>query len=107
MREVCRLSGFHRVVVFVSTLQAQHCKNYGSLRASTLYCEAGMNLYRTLYIAQYKYVLFTTRDNCKRTQGCIFRLKCSHPELTKDHVLTSAYVKILRTVTRNAVNKSV
>ena len=37
-----------------------------------------------------------------RGQGCIFR---SHPELTKDHVLTSAYVKILRTVTRNLVNK--
>ena len=48
--------------------------------------------------------------NCKHTpssyQGCIFRLTCSHPELT-DHVLTSAYVKIFRTVTRNAVNKSV
>ena len=40
-------------------------------------------------------------------QGCIFRLTCSHPELTKDHVLTSAYVEIFRTVTRNAVNKSV
>ena len=34
-------------------------------------------------------------------QGCIFRLTCSYPELT------SAYVKIFRTVTRNAVNKSV
>ena len=41
------------------------------------------------------------------SQGCIFRLTCSHPELTEDHVLTSAYVKIFRTVTRNAVNKSV
>ena len=40
-------------------------------------------------------------------QGCIFCLTCSHPELTEDHVLTSAYVKIFRTVTRNAVNKSV
>ena len=40
-------------------------------------------------------------------QGSIFRLTCSYPELTEDHVLTSAYVKILRTVTRNAVNKSV
>ena len=40
-------------------------------------------------------------------QGCIFRLTCSYPELTEDHVLTSAYVKIFRTVTRNAVNKSV
>ena len=40
-------------------------------------------------------------------QGCIFRLTCSHPDLTKDHVLTSAYVKFFRTVTRNAVNKSV
>ena len=39
-------------------------------------------------------------------QGCIFRLTCSYPELTKDHVLTSAYVKIFRTVTRNAVNNS-
>ena len=40
-------------------------------------------------------------------QGCIFRLTCSHPELTKDHVLTSAYVNIFRAVTRNAVNKGV
>ena len=45
------------------------------------------------------------RQGC--SQGCIFRLTCSHPELTEDHVLTSAYVKIFRTVTRNAVNKSV
>ena len=40
-------------------------------------------------------------------QGCIFCLTCSYPELTVDHVLTSAYVKIFRTITRNAVNKSV
>ena len=40
-------------------------------------------------------------------QGCIFRLTCSHPQLTEDHVLTSAYVKIFRTCTKNAVNKSV
>ena len=40
-------------------------------------------------------------------QGCIFPLTCSYPELTEDHVLTSAYIKIFRTVTRNAVNKSV
>ena len=40
-------------------------------------------------------------------QGCIFCLTCSYPELTEDHVLTSAYVKIFRTITRNAVNKSV
>ena len=39
-------------------------------------------------------------------QGYIFCLTCSYPELTKDHVLTSAYVNIFRTVTRNAVNKS-
>ena len=39
-------------------------------------------------------------------QGCIFRLTCSYPELTEDHVLTSAYVKFFRTVTINAVNKS-
>ena len=41
------------------------------------------------------------------TQGCISCGMCSYPELTKDHVLTSAYVNIFRTVTRNAVNKSV
>ena len=40
-------------------------------------------------------------------QGCIFRLTCSHPELTEDRVLTSAFVKIFRTVARYAVNKSV
>ena len=40
-------------------------------------------------------------------QGCIFRLTCSNPELTEDHVLTSVYVKIFRTVTRNAANESV
>ena len=39
-------------------------------------------------------------------QGCISCGMCSYPELTKDHVLTSAYVNIFRTVTRNAVNKS-
>ena len=39
-------------------------------------------------------------------QGCISCETCSYPELTEDHVLTSAYVKIFRIVTRNAVNKS-
>ena len=39
-------------------------------------------------------------------QGCIFRLTCSYPEPTKDHLLISAYVKIFRTVTRNAVKNS-
>ena len=42
-----------------------------------------------------------------QNQGCIFRLMCSYRRLTKDHVLTSAYVKIFRTVMRNAANKSV
>ena len=40
-------------------------------------------------------------------QGCISCGPCSYPELTEDHVLPSAQVKIFRTVTRNAVNKSV
>ena len=40
-------------------------------------------------------------------QGCISCLTCSYPEMTEDHVLTGAYVKIFRTITRNAVNKSV
>ena len=39
-------------------------------------------------------------------QGCISCVTCSYPELTEDHVLTSAYVRIFRIVTRNAVNKS-
>ena len=40
-------------------------------------------------------------------QGCISCGTCSYPELIEDHVLTSVYVKIFRTVTRNAVNKGV
>ena len=40
------------------------------------------------------------------SQGCISCGPCSCPELTEDHVLPSAYVKIFRIVTRNAVNKS-
>ena len=43
---------------------------------------------------------------CKGYQGCICCGTCSYLELTEDHVLTSAYVKIFRIVTRNAVNKS-
>ena len=39
-------------------------------------------------------------------QGCISCETCSYPELTEDHVLTSAYVKVFRIVTRNAANKS-
>ena len=39
--------------------------------------------------------------------GMHFSLDVLPPELTEDHVLTSAYVKFFRTVTKNAVNKSV
>merc|ERR1712211_76327 len=46
-------------------------------------------------------------DLCDHIQGCISCGPCSCPELTEDHVLPSAYVEIFRTVTRNAVNKSV
>ena len=47
-------------------------------------------------------------ENTSHTyQGCISCGTCSYLELTEDHVLTSAYVKFLRTVMRNAVNKSV
>ena len=45
-------------------------------------------------------------NNVVLEQGCISCGTCSYPELTEDHVLTSAYVKIFRIVTRNAVNKS-
>ena len=43
---------------------------------------------------------------CYGQQGCISCGTCSYLELTEDHVLTSAYVKIFRIITRNAVNKS-
>ena len=57
---------------------------------------------------QLKYAPKKRNSSLKRAfcfQGCIFCLTCSHPELIKDEVLTSAYVKYFRTVTRNAVNK--
>ena len=50
--------------------------------------------------------MYCERSLCDLRTGCIFRLTCSYPELTEDHVLTSVYVKIFRIVTRNAVNKS-
>ena len=41
---------------------------------------------------KYKYKHQIRKKDITKPQGCIFRLKCSHAELTKDHVLTSAYV---------------
>ena len=70
--------------------------NFGTLSGTTL-----RQLLRQLWDS-FETKLGQLWDN----HGCIFRLTCSHPELTKDHVLTSAYVKIFRTVTINAVNKS-
>ena len=59
-----------------------------------------------------RYILLEARDGAVflllyHHQGCISCGPCSCPELTEDHVLPSAYVEIFRTVTRNAVNKSV
>ena len=53
--------------------------------------------------------LHPLEQQCMQTnkQGCINRGTCSHPELTQDQVLTSAYVIIFCTVATNAVNKSV
>ena len=48
-----------------------------------------------------------SNDQITSDQGCISCGTCSYLELTEDHVLTSAYVKIFRIVTRNAVNKGV
>ena len=59
------------------------------------------------YVSQYISCWDKTQICKAFIQGCIFPLTCSHRELTEDHVLTIAYVKIFRTVTRNAVNKSV
>ena len=79
-------------------------------------------MYVCVFVCVFTYVclcqyIYVNKNDCvcsgvlafivKLQQGCIFRLTCSHGELTEDHVLTSAYVKIFRTVTRNAVNKSV
>ena len=62
---------------------------------------------RHLKFHEHPKTIINKENRClARIQGCIFRLTCSHHELTKDHVLTSAYVKIFRIVTRNAVNKS-
>ena len=60
-----------------------------------------------LYIEEAAALAYEHANQVAQRQGCIFRLTCSHPELAEDHVLTSAYVKVFRTVTRNAVNKSV
>ena len=61
-----------------------------------------------LYFERWAYCIrLSLSCHVGQPQGFIFRLTCSDSELTKDHVLTSASVKIFRTVTRNAVNKSV
>ena len=58
-----------------------------------------------LYFERWAYCIrLSLSCHVGQPQGFIFRLTCSDSELTKDHVLTSAYVKIFRTVTRNAVN---
>ena len=49
--------------------------------------------------------MVSKNTHCIALQGCISCGTCSYLELTEDHVLTSAYVKIFRIVTRNAVNK--
>ena len=54
----------------------------------------------------FKYVFLSGKFHTRVIQGCISCGTCSYLELTEDHVLTSAYVKIFRIVTRNAVNKS-
>ena len=46
---------------------------------------------RLIYI---RALIFFSLSNPPTVQWCIIRLTCSHPELTKDHVLTSAYVII-------------
>ena len=71
----------------------------------TLACEdANSKLVEVVTIADVDSENMLTIVWCSLIQGCIFRLTCSHPELTEDHVLTSAYVKIFRIDTRNAVN---
>ena len=57
-------------------------------------------VYNDLKAIDHRILLYTL------DQGCISYGTCSYPKLTEDHVLTTAYVKISRIVTRNAVNKS-
>ena len=59
---------------------------------------------RHLKFHEHPKTIINKENRClARIQGCIFRLTCSQHELTKDHVLTTAYVKFFRTVTRNAM----
>ena len=65
-----------------------------------------VNLGRTFQLSNFWHDLLNPLDVIFCVdQGCISCGTCSYPKLTEDHVLTSAYVKIFRTVTRNAVNK--
>ena len=71
-------------------------------------CPSRRSLYLSLALnVDHQSQYHSTRETGTGYTGVHFCLKCSHPELTEDHVLTSAYVKIFRTVTRNAANKSV
>ena len=65
------------------------------------------HVYDDMFSSLFKETFFFRRIVPSDLQGCISCGPCSYPELTEDHVLTSAYDKIFRTVTRNAVNKSV
>ena len=69
----------------------------------------GIQMYKWTFVTQFSPPpqMKDLKEKFCKTSGVHFRLMCSHRELTKDHVLTSAYVKIFRTVTRNAENKSV
>ena len=90
----------------LSTSQVQPVRNCLRLWVDPLHLRVAARAWRSSSPLQYQSHHQGDGDPDDK-QWCIFRLTCSHRDLTKDHVLASAYVKIFRTVTRNAVNENV
>ena len=95
-RGICQMFYRSKIINFVI---------FPSKRVNRNYFLAKNWEYRMFYSSIFATCIFSRKHDL--AQGCIFRLTCSHPKLIEDHVLTSAYVKICRTVTKNAVNESV
>ena len=90
-------------MLFSGRSNAENRTDVVSVRLQTFYVEQCNNITVMLNTGN----LIKSNRVASSKQGCISCGMCSYPELTKDHMLTSAYVNIFRTVTRNAVNKSV
>ena len=94
-------AGAVSVSVFSKTIKVNASSARPSMQIAGLHCIVTFN-----WVKDYQMISNGTSIKQAGRQGCISCGTCSYLELTKDHVLTSAYVKIFRIVTRNAVNKS-